>query len=532
MKKLIFAIFLLLLAMNCFSQINLAWNKKTGNTYNFAGNPSDKSIVIDLSGNIYNAAYMKDSSNNWVLKINKYSSTGEFKWEKALIINILYSVDFYPCFIRILNNDRIVIMYNYFDTCNYNNIGILVYDTEGNQTAIASYNNNGNGNSFLQGATTDNFGNIYLTGYTTDGYEKVVTLKYNSSGNLIWERTINSFSFGKDIITDTLGNIYVCGAIDSATTQKYFMLTAKYNSSGVLLWKKLYGYINGTISGEDIATRIHLDDSLNVIVGGSCFTNGYRFTLVKYKNNGDFRWGVLYSTLMEVDYIASDSRCNIYVSGFQESTPCKIIKYSPNGLVTSTFSSSTISPYLIKYYRTNYLYIAGNQNESGLKNSFYFAVIDTNLNVLSSHSYSLDTSISNYYHSITFDRLGNIILNGVSKYDSLYMQLYKLVIMKLSQTVLNINTFTNIPDNFSLSQNYPNPFNPSTNIKYQITDNKFVTLKVYDILGKEVATLVNEKQNAGTYEATFDGSKLTSGIYFYKLTCEDFSETKKMLMIK
>jgi len=89
-----------------------------------------------------------------------------------------------------------------------------------------------------------------------------------------------------------------------------------------------------------------------------------------------------------------------------------------------------------------------------------------------------------------------------------------------------------IPYKFSLSQNYPNPFNPTTNIKYQITNNKFVTLKVFNILGKEIATLVNEKQNAGTYEVTFDGSGLTSGVYFYRLTCGDFLETRKMLLIK
>jgi hypothetical protein len=99
---------------------------------------------------------------------------------------------------------------------------------------------------------------------------------------------------------------------------------------------------------------------------------------------------------------------------------------------------------------------------------------------------------------------------------------------------------SSVPDKFSLSQNYPNPFNPSTNIRYTIPSNvkgemSDVQLVVFDILGKEIATLVNEKQNAGTYETTFDtsgSSRLTSGIYFYRLTCEDFSETKRMVLIK
>ncbi|MBK9099684.1 MAG: T9SS type A sorting domain-containing protein [bacterium] len=85
---------------------------------------------------------------------------------------------------------------------------------------------------------------------------------------------------------------------------------------------------------------------------------------------------------------------------------------------------------------------------------------------------------------------------------------------------------------FQLSQNYPNPFNPSTNIKYQLPEFGFVTLKVYDILGREVATLVNEEKPAGEYEIEFDGTGLTNGIYFYQLKAGDFVETKKMVLIR
>jgi photosystem II stability/assembly factor-like uncharacterized protein len=94
------------------------------------------------------------------------------------------------------------------------------------------------------------------------------------------------------------------------------------------------------------------------------------------------------------------------------------------------------------------------------------------------------------------------------------------------------NISTEVPDNYSLHQNYPNPFNPSTNIKFEILKNENVTLTIYDMLGREISTLVNEKLQPGTYEVTFDGSNLPSGAYFYKLTSGNFVETKKMLMIK
>jgi len=88
------------------------------------------------------------------------------------------------------------------------------------------------------------------------------------------------------------------------------------------------------------------------------------------------------------------------------------------------------------------------------------------------------------------------------------------------------------PLTFSLYQNYPNPFNPTTNIEFRMADFGFVNLKVYDVLGNEIATLVNEEKPAGNYEAEFDGSELTSGIYFYQLRTGSYTATKKSVLIK
>jgi hypothetical protein len=85
---------------------------------------------------------------------------------------------------------------------------------------------------------------------------------------------------------------------------------------------------------------------------------------------------------------------------------------------------------------------------------------------------------------------------------------------------------------FSLEQNYPNPFNPVTNIKYQTPKNGYVKLAVYDLLGREVEVLINEVQTAGKYEAVWNASHYTSGVYFYKIQTNDFTDTKKMLLIK
>ncbi len=89
-----------------------------------------------------------------------------------------------------------------------------------------------------------------------------------------------------------------------------------------------------------------------------------------------------------------------------------------------------------------------------------------------------------------------------------------------------------IPDQYELDQNYPNPFNPSTTIRYKVAKEGLVTLKVYNLLGQEVATLVNELQVSGSYEVTFDARSLSSGIYFYTLTSGNFVSTKKMILMK
>jgi hypothetical protein len=88
------------------------------------------------------------------------------------------------------------------------------------------------------------------------------------------------------------------------------------------------------------------------------------------------------------------------------------------------------------------------------------------------------------------------------------------------------------PDRYNLAQNFPNPFNPTTSIRYSIPKRSNVTLKVYDILGNEVANLVNEEKNRGVYTVTFNASALASGIYFYTLRAEGFIQTKKMLLLK
>jgi hypothetical protein len=112
---------------------------------------------------------------------------------------------------------------------------------------------------------------------------------------------------------------------------------------------------------------------------------------------------------------------------------------------------------------------------------------------------------------------------------------HKAILYYYNPTLIDEGTLS--PHKFYLYQNYPQPFNPITKIKFTIPSNvkrevSNIALKVYDVLGNEVATLVNEELAAGEYEVEFDGRELTSGIYFYSLITEEFRDTKKMILVK
>ena len=102
-----------------------------------------------------------------------------------------------------------------------------------------------------------------------------------------------------------------------------------------------------------------------------------------------------------------------------------------------------------------------------------------------------------------------------------------------SGTIAQVNISNpNIPENYSLKQNFPNPFNPTTTIRYSIPKAVHITIKVYNIIGQLVATLIDEYKQAGNYEIKFNGSNLSSGVYFYRMQAGNFVEVKKLILLK
>jgi hypothetical protein len=145
----------------------------------------------------------------------------------------------------------------------------------------------------------------------------------------------------------------------------------------------------------------------------------------------------------------------------------------------------------------------------------------------------------NKFNPVTGEYLGNLEIPGFAtdiffnnKFWSYNESDNSISIYNPTTVGVEENNNLSIPEDFSLAQNYPNPFNPNTTIVYNLPVSSDVMLKVYDVLGREVATLVNEEKAAGNYQVEFDASNLSSGIYYYTITAGDFHQTKKLVLLK
>lgn len=169
---------------------------------------------------------------------------------------------------------------------------------------------------------------------------------------------------------------------------------------------------------------------------------------------------------------------------------------------------------------TNTVFICSNVNTSGNNN-----IIRSDNGGLTWVSQSTDNTVG--LVEIDYARYNNaIVAYCISSTGNVLKSRQPVQLVGISQTG------NSVPGDFKLYQNYPNPFNPNTIIKYRLSMVNFVSLKVFDVLGKEVSTLVNEEQIAGSYEVEFDAGSLSGGIYFYRLSVNDFNETKTMVVLK
>ncbi|MFA5012289.1 MAG: T9SS type A sorting domain-containing protein [Ignavibacteria bacterium] len=446
---------------------------------------------------------------------------------------------------------------------------ILKYDSLGNIIWAQDFNVITGSNYLGIAAYKSRY--FYIT-YSTQGHSFGLS-KFDTSGTLLWTRNISGYYYEPYCMTlDTSGYIYVAGEIGYYASNSF---TVKYSPAGDTLWRAIY--YPSTNGGSYTGLSISVDNQKNVYITGGINHPDYTYSYgtIKYDSLGNRKWVSKYyspysSTSFTRGYcVKADNKGNCYVTGVTlHSLINGVYRYAP---VTIKYGSDGDSIWTRLFVLADTIDFGGgsdiaiDDNENIFIPCYYTIKYDKNGNLLwyKNNNFPVSREIlfeNNIYVSGGFweDRLqmlgydnerGNLIFNQIyptphpvisggnlTFSNNLYLYAYandSAILIKYTTNTSSISENANRVNNFKLSQNYPNPFNSSTVIKYSLNVNCLITLKIYDISGKEIGTLINERKPQGNYTVNFDGSDLSSGIYFYSLFADDILiDTKKLIIIK
>ncbi len=478
----------------------LVWEAR----YDGGSDDSGYGIAVDDLGNVFvtGYSYVTPGHSGDYCTI-KYSCTGVQQWIKTydspncasdVAWNIILD-DSGNCYVSGWIESG---MYNY-DFCT------IKYDVYGNTLWLSTYDGPAHSGDIAVSFTKDRFGDLFVSGESVGigTYYDYCIVKYDhETGDSIWvarySGAANDMDSPSGIVTDIYGNCYVTGWSMKDTTLD--ILTIKYSRYGEKVWETRY---DGTYRGEDRGYDIAIDSLCNVYVAGRSMvvSNNPNCILLKYNENGVQQWVQTYGGLAnyyDAFYeVQVDRFDNIYTTGF---------------ILTS-----------LLHYPYNYDFITAKYSPNG--------------DLMWMEIYSDTANNPNQAYLLAVDKKCNVFVSGDFYISSTNRDFCTL---KYSQLMGIANINNKQPGNFSLSQNYPNPFNPTTNIKFSIPLSRgvsegwgvLVRLIIYNILGREIAVLVNERLSPGTFEIEWDASNYPSGVYFYKLLTSEFIETKKMVLIK
>ncbi len=428
------------------------------------------------------------------------------------------------------------------------NLDILLikYDLNGNLLWWKNYNGYAGteyGDDTASDVEIDSAGNVYICGSSDQPnpvslFGTFIVQKYSPTGTLLWTTFYlnpmpNSGTFCSDIVIAPTGEIYACG-----TSGGEGGLVVKMNPvNGDTIWVHRVPDVRFNV--------IRVDPTGDILAGGEIEFSvvDSRMYLEKLDSAGNVVWSKIYSNNQaqsEVEDLEVDSQGNVIVSG-EDSWPnpaqVLVVKFDPQGQVVW----SSARPGGIVFQRRRGLQVDPLGNAYVLYQNFvngyyqtHFDKVDGNSGqVLWSEIYDGNGDGDEYPFAIKLDQTGanifTLIWGGLVSPQSSR----DFVTIRYSQTLVSLDDgISQQPDNFQLGQNYPNPFNPSTTIFYQLPRSSQVRLTVYDLLGREIMTLVNREQPAGEYSVKVNAGNLPSGIYLYRLEAGSFIQTRKMMLLK
>ncbi len=507
MKNRIVLLLALLFSLNSltsFSQVSIGWVARYNNQN--LGYDVGLALTVDDFGNVYVTGNSYGNQTRQDLVVLKYSPAGANLWTRRIAdtVNNGYMSG------RDIHLDE-------FNNVIVGGTGLYKYDSNGNLL----WSNPDVGCSVF---AFDSAGSAY----TTAGNFYYISRKVNSIGVLLWERIYPGYQVINpnrpyDLCIDKENNVLVTGQCRQATGILNDYATVKYSNTGNLIWERRY---NG--GNEDIAYAIACDYSNNVYVTGWNKNISTDILTIKYSPEGDTVWKAVFDGGgFDVGYdIEVDSLGFVYVGGVTNSSSYITIKYDVNGnLLWSRVQTSQQIPYfpVLKLDKNRNVYMSYVSYRQG--NFSNYAVVKYNNQGVQQWIAEYFSPGFNHIYDLTLDKNTNVYVTGASG--------SSIATVKFIQTSTAINPISNaVPDEFNLEQNYPNPFNPTTTIRFDVRTSGNVSLKVYDVLGREVAILADEYMRAGSYERVFEASNLSSGVYFYTLKAGDFEKTLRMVVVR
>lgn len=546
MKTALFLLIILCLAIQSrlISQPNLVWEQR----YNGPGNLQDNAYKIkcDNSGNVYVTGRSVGNGSAYDFCTIKYSSSGSQIWIQRYNgpgngedISVSLDLD---------NNNSVYVTGNSLNSSGNMDYCTIKYDSSGNLTWIRRYD--GGFDDRPVDLEIDVSGNIYITGSsrssTSDQSEKYLTVKYDSNGNFLWgqkyDETIYRPDTPADLTLDVNGNVIVTGTSNSGGETWEDIATVKYSSGGEQLWVRRFSLPSAGAS-IDWGNAVTTDNNGNVYVTGYSENIEGKMVTIKYETNGAQEWYKLYHNSNAVDqgYDIDVYGNFIYVTGYSGGK-FLIAKYDNSG--------NLIWDRKLEQFQIRIGYSAEIDNQGNIYATGYCSIMpgasvdfltlkfDQNGNLQWYKTYNGLRDSNDVANDLCLDNFGNLYVTGWSRG---FNSNADIITLKYNNLTAMQSITTEIPSKFSLSQNYPNPFNPSTTINFSIPqlnlplaggDKEGVILKIYGILGNEVATLVNQQLTPGTYSVSWDASSQPSGIYFYRLISGIFSQTNKMMLLK
>ena len=480
---------------------------------------------FDNAGNIILIGADSAAATGFDYNIRKYSPSGSLMW------NIRYNGpangkdEAYQCVIDAADN--IYVLGNSVGSGSGSDITIIKYNSSGAQQWIQRYNGTANGNDSYGTISMDIYNNLIVTGRANNNGtgDDVVVLKYDLSGNLLWSQTYNGLANGYDAAwyqaMDNGYNLFVSGYLTNPGTGQDIGLLKYIQAPPVA----------PVLSASAISqSKINLswtDSNPN--------ENGFR---VERSTNGGVNW-VFRDSVTNLSYTDSLLTTNttyhyrIYAKNLAGLSPVS------NTVNATTFPNPPVAVPIL---------VSPPNNSNGQSTT---PLLDWDT-VSAATNYKIQVSVDSLFTSPAFDTSGVVLSQvivpaGRLNNNTTYFWRVRgrnnggegpwSLIWRFTTSLTSITqTSTEIPDVFKLYNNYPNPFNPVTKIKFDIPavsgNSVPVKIAVYNLLGEEVTVLTDKQIQPGSYEVNFDASMHSTGVYFYRIQAGEFTDVKKMILIK